>query len=114
MRAGLFSLNDRQWACIAHYSALQCGVRWRDCSPAHSLLRHNQRLFPGALRRAMPAYMNDAANPMPIRHCGHRLWSLEKGPDGRQSRHAGFPLHALDRVVLIGSAPWKGGAFQWV
>jgi transposase len=54
MRAGLFWLNDGQWACIAPHLPmnltgperdddrriisgiiymLQCGARWRDCPP---------------------------------------------------------------------------------
>jgi transposase len=54
MRAGLFWLNERQWACIAPHlpknltgpernddrqiisgiiHMLQCGARWRDCLP---------------------------------------------------------------------------------
>src|ERR1700680_2520611 len=56
MRAGLFWLNDRQWACVAPYlpsnltgperdddrriisgivHILQCGARWRDCPPEY-------------------------------------------------------------------------------
>ena len=56
MRAGLFWLNDRQWACIAPHlpsnltgperdddrriisgiiHILQCGARWRDCPPEY-------------------------------------------------------------------------------
>jgi transposase len=56
MRAGLFWLNDRQWACMAPQlptnltgpereddrriisgiiHMLQCGARWRDCPPEY-------------------------------------------------------------------------------
>ena len=56
MRAGLFWLNERQWACIARHlptnltgperdddrriisgiiHMLQCGARWRDCPPEY-------------------------------------------------------------------------------
>lgn len=89
MRAGLFWLNDRQWACIAPQlptnltgparkddrriisgiiHMLQCGARWRDCPPEYGPYTIVYNRF-NRWARGTPIHSCDCGHTCQVPHC---------------------------------------------
>jgi transposase len=118
MRAGLFWLNDRQWACIAPHlptnlsgperdddrriisgiiHMLQCGARWRDCPPEYGpYTTIYNRFNRWAKRGRWGAIFERLAKPQPALRSAELLMSFSSSSRGSH-RHR---WHTAELVIL--------------